>query len=161
MESSICFELISLLPSPNLFLCSLFLFVWHPPMPPSSSSHSCCQIKCQIDREGGWMAHISPIEVHSMVQYVPASPLLFHSPVCSYTGLAAYLPPPASLAADWVVIVIKSSGTASESTKLSAYGWSSVGGWATEGSRSLSPKHSPPSVSSILFCITHRAADWA
>lgn len=41
--------------------------------------------------------------------------------------------------ADWVVIVIKSSCTASESTKLSTNGWSTVGGWAVEGSRSLSP----------------------
>lgn len=74
------------------------------------------------------MAHISPIEVHSMEQYVPVCALLFLSLLCSDTNLARFSPP-GSLAADWVVIVIKSSCTAGESTKLSANGWSSVGGW--------------------------------
>lgn len=69
------------------------------------------------------MAHISPIEIHTMVQYIQVCALLFLSLPCSDPP-----PHPGSLAVDWVVIVIKSSCTASESTKLSAYGWSSVGG---------------------------------
>lgn len=118
LENNLCF----VDPFSSLFPL-LFLFVWHSTLLPSSSSHSCCQIKCQTDREGRWMAHISPIEVHSMVQYVPVCALLFHSLLCSDTNLAP------------LVIVIKSSCTASESTKLSAYGWSSAGGWAIEGTQ--------------------------
>lgn len=55
------------------------------------------------------------------------SPLLSDSPRTPQPSPAR--PKPGSLAADWVVIVIKSSCTASEYTKLSANGWSSVGGW--------------------------------
>lgn len=100
------------------------IYVPPPPTATSSSfSHSYCQINCQTYREGGWMAHISPIEVHSMVQYIPVCALLSLSVLCSWST------PP--LVADWVVIVIESPYTASESTKLSANGWSSVGRWAT------------------------------
>lgn len=84
------------------------------------------------------MAHISPIESHSIVQYTSVHALLFLSLLCYPPP---YPPNPGSLVADWVVIVIKSSCTARENTKLSANGWSSVGGWTMEGSWSLSTTH--------------------
>lgn len=119
-------KLVHLTPSPCFLLCCFCLSDTPLCIPPPPPPHSCCQIKCQTDRGGGWMAHISPIEIHTMVQYVPVCALLFLS------LLRPPSPPrplhPGSLAVDWVVIVIKSSCTASESTKLSAYGWSSVGG---------------------------------
>lgn len=100
----------------------------HPSSFSSSFSHSCCQIKCQTDREGGWMAHISPIEVHtvwySTFQTVCALLFLSHRSALIQPSALHLSPPSGSLAADWVVIVIKSSCTARESTKLSANGWS-------------------------------------
>lgn len=88
----------------------------------------------QSGKAGGWPTFL-PIEAQSIVQYVPVCALLFLSLLRSDTPnpLPSIPPHPGSLAADWVVIVIKSSCTASEYTKLSANGWSSVGGWPAEG----------------------------
>lgn len=114
-----------------LLIHLLHLLLTPPPLLPSPFSHSCYQIKCQTEREGGWMAHISSYRGRPVycctLQSVPCYSFLRSAPT------PPAHPKPGSLAADWVVIVIKSSCTASEYTKLSANGWSSVGGWPGDG----------------------------
>lgn len=83
-----------------------------------------------------------------MVQYVPDSlrsvipfSLLCSDPILSPPSLS---PPSGSLAADWVVIVIKSSCTARESTKLSANGWSFWWEGGLEKGHGHCPTEPPP-----------------
>lgn len=127
----------------------LFFFFALPPFPPPLPLHffrHCCCCCClllyfvpatklsvkQSGKAGGWPTFL-PIEanwysaVHSSRCPLLLSPLLSNSPCSPHPGPTH--PKPGSLVADWVVIVIKSSCTASEYTKLSANGWSSVGGW--------------------------------
>lgn len=85
------------------------------------------------------MAHISSIRRRSIGQNVQLV-ACYSLPSCS-RDLALFLSIPASLAADWCVILIRSFCAASES--ISANGWSAVGGGSTEGSPSLSQNSLP------------------
>lgn len=78
------------------------------------------------------MAHISPIEAHTTVQYVSVGAILFFCPLIYKTSLP--------LLPHRLISGCLGSYPNEEFlyTTLSDHGWSSVGGWAIAGSQPLS-----------------------
>lgn len=119
-------------------LSLLFLFVWHPSLhtfllhpPPFSFSLLIPAAKLsvkQTEEAGMWPTFL-----------LWRSTVWQYSTVCSCLCSVRTHPHPGSLAADWVVIVIKRSLISRESTMPSADGWSSLTGWPIGGSLSERP----------------------